>query len=139
MFNIYRSTISWVVVYAILLHITFALTILIDPKSLDATSLHTIADIFGKDLSFALCMLVAVMAVLAFSFKSKLARLFLMIPQQLLLLLSAGGAIQAMALSQFADGIVRSRGFIIADQAPAVIGAICHTIAVIQTARIEVK
>jgi hypothetical protein len=61
----------------------------------------------------------------------------LMVPQQFLLFISAGGAIQAMVEGQFADGTIRSVYFLLADQSPAVLAAIGHTLAIVATARAE--
>ena len=54
-----------------------------------------------------------------------------LIPQQSLLLVSAAGAITAMVLSQFADGVVRPRAFIAADQMHIVLAALGHGAAIV--------
>lgn len=56
--------------------------------------------------------------------------ILLLTPQQLLLTMSATGAIEAIWISQFADGVVRSRAFLAADQSYSIIVAIGHTAAI---------
>lgn len=62
-----------------------------------------------------------------------LMSLLLIIPQQLTLLLSALGACFAISASAFADGVVRPRLFIAADQLPAILSALFHTCAIVET------
>lgn len=54
------------------------------------------------------------------------------LPQQLVLVYSAIGALEAMVLSTFADGVIRPREFIVADQAPAIFLAAFHTAAIVE-------
>ena len=54
------------------------------------------------------------------------------LPQQSLLVYSAIGAIQAIVASQFADGVIRPRAFIAADQFPAVALCVFHTCAILE-------
>jgi hypothetical protein len=54
----------------------------------------------------------------------------LLLPQQVILMMSAAGAVEAMWLAQFADGVLRPRAFIAADQMYSVLAAIGHTMAI---------
>ncbi len=56
-------------------------------------------------------------------------------PQQILLMMSAAGAVESMWLGQFADGVLRPHTFIIADQIYSILAAIGHTVAIIMHAR----
>ncbi len=58
----------------------------------------------------------------------------LLLPQQILLMMGVSGAIEAIWLSQFADGVLRPRAFIAADQINSVLAAIGHTVAIISHA-----
>jgi hypothetical protein len=73
---------------------------------------------------------VAVLALLAV-FSRGLIYVWLLIPQQIVLMMSAAGAITAVYLSHFADGVERARIFIAADQIPVVLAALGHTAAII--------
>jgi hypothetical protein len=59
----------------------------------------------------------------------------LMLPQQLLLILSAIAGIVAIASGHYADLEPRPRLFIAADQMPGIIAAFCHTFAIIDLHR----
>ena len=61
--------------------------------------------------------------------------MWFLIPQQILLGLSFGTASQAVALQQYADGVLRPWAFIAADQAPTLLLAVVHFIAIIMFAR----
>ena len=82
---------------------------------------------------------VAITALLSMAvFRSfSLQRIVALLPQQVLITLAAAGALVAIVDSQFADGVVRSRYFIGADQAPIIIAAVLHSAAVMD-GRIEV-
>jgi hypothetical protein len=58
--------------------------------------------------------------------------LLLVLPQQFLLLVSMGGAIQAVILSKFADGTIRPSAFILIDQFPAILVACLHSLAIFE-------
>jgi hypothetical protein len=58
--------------------------------------------------------------------------LLLLLPQQGVLMLSALSASTAIAGAAYADGVIRSRYFIGADQAPMVLTVILHTFALIE-------
>jgi hypothetical protein len=59
----------------------------------------------------------------------------LLIPQQFLLLLSAGSALEAVAVGAYADGVSRSRVFILDDQIPVLLLAAGHTLAIVWRGR----
>ena len=61
----------------------------------------------------------------------KLYTLLSFLPQQFIMLLSSGGAIHAMVVGHFADGIARSNAFLLADQSPTIILVIFHTWAMV--------
>lgn len=122
--------------YAIALHFVWAFLLIYDPGTVNATPVHALYRIFAG-LSYypdnflaGICFFCSALATLGLA-TSRPWLVVLLIPQQVLLLMSATGAFEAMWLSQFADGVFRSRGFIIADQIPAVIAAVGHTVAII--------
>jgi hypothetical protein len=53
------------------------------------------------------------------------------LPQQAILIMSAWTALTAMWSGEFADGVSRPVAFIVADQAPAVIAAALHAVALV--------
>ena len=60
----------------------------------------------------------------------KAVGLLFVLPQQLVLLVSAFGALTAMATGTFADGALRPVSFIVADQSPIVLVTIFHILSV---------
>lgn len=77
-------------------------------------------------------LLVSALSVMGMMKKmNRVTDLIFMLPQQFVLTLSAVGAVSSIVASQFADGVVRPRAFIAADQCPAIFLAIGHTVAIL--------
>ena len=55
-----------------------------------------------------------------------------LLPQQILMLLSAISCVQAILLQQYADGVVRPFAFLLTDQLPMVLFAVIHTITLLR-------
>lgn len=118
------------VLYAIVLHFVWAAAILIDPQAVNATSVHALHRLLQSPREVALVAgMCSALATLGIMCRLPWVAILLM-PQQLLLMISAAGAFEAMWLSQYADGVFRARSFIIVDQAPVVLAAFGHTIAI---------
>lgn len=124
----------FIVWFAILLHTLWAVDMFVDPISGFATAPYAINAMLGSAapiLLFLGCMLAFLGMVIPKRFWSVL----LMLMQQTFLFISAVGALRAISLGQFPDGVERSRMFILNDQGPAMILAVLYTIAVVQIAR----
>lgn len=133
-----RYLIIW---YAIILHLIQGSLMVISPTAGFVTStahvrmwLHLSAGQLG-----ILYLGIAVMSVVALVVFHRLSleRILSLLPQQILITLAAAGAAVAIWDSQFADGVVRSRYFIGADQSPIIIAAVLHSVAVLD-GRLEV-
>lgn len=125
--------------YGAILHLVWGLMLMASPTVLGVTAVNSILSfgIINANTAGAFYILVALMALIGLNSTRK-RDIILLIPQSLLLLLSAYGAINAMILGQFADGVVRPFQFLIADQSPAVITAILHMVAVVAMYREKV-
>lgn len=131
MFSVRNRLISIMICYSIVLHLSWAILILADESSVGATaisSLHRVVPNFA-----ALSTLVGGSAILAIVglCLQRWWLVFFLLPQQTLMLISAVGALDAMWLSQFADGVFRSRAFIMADQMYCPLSALGHTVALV--------
>lgn len=118
--------------YAILLHWVWGSTLLSSAAPLNVTAISTIVQLglVSAQSAGIFFLAIASMALIGIFAPKKVAVLYL-IPQTLVLWLAAYGAIIAMISGTFADGVVRSQAFLITDQAPAVIAAVMHTLAVV--------
>lgn len=124
-----------IILYAVALHFIWAICLFVNPNVLHITAMGTYLDYFSPTTPHAtllgiLFCVVAILAVVGLFVKDKLSRLLLMIPQQMMLVISAAGALQAMISGSFADGVIRTHSFLIADQLPAILVATGHFIAV---------
>jgi hypothetical protein len=83
----------------------------------------------GHYLAGSILIFAAILAAYAgFSAaKRPLITVSLLLPQQLILLIVMFGAIEAIAIQSFADGVVRPWAFIATDQMPSIIIGGCHT------------
>lgn len=123
------------ILYAIVLHLVWALTLYLDDSAANATAVASIRYAIPRPFGILAMLLVAGLAVVGLSMRNAWHATMLMIPQQFLLLISAGGAFEAMWEGQFADGVVRPTAFIVADQMPAILAAIGHVLAIFAMAR----
>ena len=119
-----------IILFAITQQLIVGLSLLADRESHFATSVHILhmTSQMMPHLALPLILMTgAAMAVSGFFARRKVNTLLLLIPQQLLLWLSAGGAFQAIWLGHFADGVQRSHAFILVDQCPTILIAIFHS------------
>lgn len=120
------------IMFAVALHFTWSALIMFDDSALNATALHALFHWIKPAWLLSYILLSAAsMALFSLMTRSPWAVLFLL-PQQVLLIMSASGAVDAIWLAQFADGEIRPRAFIAADQIYSIIAATGHTFAIIQ-------
>lgn len=123
-----------IIMYAIILHYVWAVTLLIDGNAAAVTATSGLYGRFDRLVPYFL-LFVATSAWLSITRpRISLWPVLLIIPQQIALMLSAYAAIDAMVSSRFADGIQRPHAFIVADQCPAVLIMVFHTVAVLHDA-----
>jgi hypothetical protein len=116
----------------IALHVIWAVSLVIDPTAINATGLRTMLLVArDTDMAAAIFAAVAVAATVGLISKGRFLRVLLILPQQAVLWFSVMGAINAMWLGQFADGVQRSHWFLIVDQMPVVLIALGHTLALL--------
>ncbi len=118
--------------YCTLLHLAWAAMISIDLAALGATPIAALFDVFREDRGLLVAVLLVSSASALVAILMPLpVTVTLMLPQQGLLLMSATGAVFAICASQYADGVVRPRPFIAADQVHIVLAAFGHAVAMI--------
>lgn len=127
--------ISIMVLYAIALHVAWAVILIFDDSALSVNAINALHRYISfTPLLIAVIFGAAAMALIGL-FTTLPWILIFLIPQQALLMMSAAGAIESMWLGQFADGVLRPHAFIAADQIYSVLAAIGHTVAIIAHAR----
>ncbi len=120
-----------IILYCILLHLSWAGIVYWDHDATGATAVNALFRIFGSIEALIVALITtSVLAIVALFTRVPWA-VVLLSPQQSLLLISASGAIGAMVLSMFADGVIRPRAFIIADQMHIVLAAVGHAFAIV--------
>jgi hypothetical protein len=119
-----------VVCYIIALHLVWAFSIYIDPAALNATALAGLLFVFGTPAG-VIVALITVSTLAGLSIFSKMpAIVIFLLPQQALLFMSAASSGVAIITSQFADGVVRSQMFLLADQSHVIIISFVHAFAI---------
>jgi hypothetical protein len=120
------------ILYAVCLHLCWGILGLIDETTYFSTAPSALFRLFGP-YTGVLCIMVGTAAAVGLCARMRpTSSLLCLIPQQIFLVISAVGAVHAMSAGQFADGIERSRYFIVGDQAPAVLAAFGHTWAMLR-------
>ena len=131
MWVVAHRVVSAMVLCAVCMHISWAISIAFDPSTLDGTAVHALYRVIPSRWVVATsCAIAAAMAIAGIINRGQYGVL-LMIPQQILLLFSAAGAVEAMYLMQYADGVLRPLGFIFGDQIGSVWMAVWHSVAII--------
>ena len=126
---------NWIFVFAVTLHLLWGVLLLWDGvNAAFITAIHTSLNIFGNRVLLGTLYLAAsgLVCITHFCGTPSLKNVWLVLPQQFMLMVSALGACIAIWKSQFADGVDRPRAFIMADQAPAILMAIFHTMALLE-------
>lgn len=128
------KTFPLIIYCAICQHILWGIALLFDPEVVNITAINEFFRLFPDPIQIAfLFFLVAISALVGLLWRPySLLGIFLLLPQQFVLFYSATGAISAIINSAFADHVIRSRGFIFADQLPAFLLLVFHTLALLQ-------
>ena len=121
----------WIFLYAILLHTIWGIVLLISADPLHVTAISGIVTLgfVSAPSAGVLFLFVAFLAYIGIV-APKPAGFFFLLPQQLVLTCAAFGALESIIAGSFADGVIRSTPFLMADQSPAVLIALLHTLAV---------
>jgi hypothetical protein len=122
---------SIMVGYCVALHLGWAGAIAWDDSAVGATAVDALYRVVRHEQTLIVLLVVASVLACAAMVTTMPWAVVLLIPQQSLLLISAAGAVAAMVLSQFADGVARPRPFIVADQLHIVLAALGHAAAII--------
>jgi hypothetical protein len=127
-----RPRTSWIIWYAILLHMLWGVLLLINQVPYGATAIHIYAGV-PRFLMAAVFLTASGLAVYGVTRPYPTSQgLASLLPQQGLLTVSAYAALVAVILSRYGDGVPRPRLFILADQAPVILTMILHTAAVVE-------
>jgi hypothetical protein len=115
-----------VILIASAMHLSWAAALLFAP--LHTTGIQLVLDLsFGSHIIAAiLCAVVSLAAVAAIFRRNLMLCLFLVLPQQFLLIASAIGAVFCVIDGKFADGAVYPRPFIFVDQIYLVLLCVAH-------------
>ena len=123
---------GWLMIsYAIILHLVWAMLILLEPAALNTTPINASVVFNSTGATAAMMVSVAMLAIVGiFQHKWRVGIVFLL-PQQGVLVASAWGALGAVLAGAYADGVPRPQLFILADQFPAMLAAALHTVALL--------
>lgn len=122
---------KWIVHYAIAVHIVWGIVILLQGAQNTAPT-WLLSQLLGAYSGWS--YLAAGVAALgaAFVVKDRMVGLVMCLPQQMLLLLSAGGSLDCVLRGAYADGVPRPWQFILVDQSPNILVALFHSIALLE-------
>lgn len=122
----------WIVWYAIVLHAAWGVMLLFNGDALGATATHYFHNC-NRFVVSAVFLTVAVLAAWSVTRKTvNMTTLLALLPQQLILMVSAWTACVAIWDSSYADGVIRPTLFILADQLPIILTMVIHTATIIE-------
>lgn len=135
MIDIGQKHFSLMILYAVALHYIWGALLWMDDSVAGVSAIAAVRYVFPHPFAGLSMIIASTIAMWAFFIRSKTLAAIMMVPQQFLLMTAAGGAIEAMVLGHFADGIPRTQAFLLASQTPAFLAAFGHTAALIALAR----
>lgn len=118
--------------FAIALHLLWAGLLLGSSAPRQTTGIWALSQLFPNRYGLALILLTVAACALGGLFREpSTGKILLLVPQQIVLGISAAGAVRAMVLGEFADGVQRHHAFLIADQAPVVLALLVHSMTIL--------
>jgi hypothetical protein len=128
----------YVILFASLLHIGWAVLLVINPTAGQSTPVAIVIRVCGGPYRSAAVLVACALVAMVFPFKqhrvSATAMAGLLIPQQVILFMSAGAGIYAAANQRYADGVARGHEFILADQLPVILLALLYSVVILEAA-----
>lgn len=121
-----RASVIW---FASLLHMLWGALLLISVDPTGATPVATLLAVFRDREALALVLFAVAFSALYGMRHAK--HFWMVIPQQIVLVVSAVGALFAVFHGMYADGVARPTLFILSDQAPVILTAPLYTAAVL--------
>lgn len=122
----------WILWYGVSVHLLWGGLLLISPQPTMTTPLGLFV---GAPHVLVATLMLAVAGIAVAGLRQRvpgLRSLAMLMPQQALLWLTAWSASRAVIASAYADGVLRSRTFIAADQMPIVLIVVIHTAALFE-------
>jgi len=118
-----------IILIAVAQQIIVGVCLMITPDTVMVTAVHSLYHIVVSDPEWLGFIMIdaALLAALGFMCQRKVNTLMCLLPQQLLLYIAAGGSVNAILHGAYADGVVRSSAFLLADQVSTALIAIFHT------------
>lgn len=130
---------KYVVLFACLLHMTWAGLLVLDPSSGFSTPLRLLVRLSGGSWRASVVLVLVAIPAVGFTFRrigvSHLQMGLMLIPQQLVLFVSAGAALHSAVLGKYADGTLRSTAFILGDQLSVILLALLYSVVILEAAR----
>jgi hypothetical protein len=124
-----RRAVVW---YACALHYAWGILLAISPAAMRSTPVSAIAAVLGGRWgAMATLFTVATAALAAGVARHPWPRPVLLVPQQTVLLMSAGAGLHAAVLGHYADGVPRPWPFILGDQFPVILAAVLYSAALL--------
>jgi hypothetical protein len=131
---------KYIIGAASLLHLGWAVLLCVDERAANATPLSILAVTCNHSIGemVSVLLLVSFMGIAFLNYRlrraiTKAELVLLLIPQQVVLLSSAGAGVYAASRQHYADGTPMSWVHILADQLPNVIMALLYSLAVIES------
>ncbi len=130
-----------IILSVVALQYVWAAALILDPAALNVTSIHSlllqhydakpIASTFYRILLATILLFTSTLSIVGFFQRHKLYTILAIIPQQFIMCFVSVGLLYYIWLGQFADGVVRTPIFLLADQVAPIFLTIFHTWALI--------
>lgn len=131
-----KNNIIW---FAITYHLIWAGLLVQSSEPTSVTGLNMLYRVFpNRFLLAGVLAASAILAILAITKARRFVSLFLMLPQQFMLLVPLLAVVTAISTGTFADGVVRSSVFLAADKIGIVLLAVFHSLMLLQPHKLDI-
>ncbi len=129
---------KYIILLASIMHVGWAMLLFMSYDAAAATPIALLVQVFGGRYRTGIVLvIVAVLAVAFIRLKATNQErdnrlVFMLVPQEFILLLSAIAGVWAVCQGHYADGVIRAWPFILADQLPVILIALLYTAATVE-------
>lgn len=128
---------SWTIFYVTTLHLIWGILLLLDNSPFSTNPIGFFEIFLSQTATAVLFLFAGILAILAYKIKISLNSFILLVPQQILLLLTSFSGIRSALKGHYIDGVIRPGIFIITDQLPIILLSFVYGLAIYEKLMID--
>lgn len=126
-----KLSLQWIFGYAACLHLGWGIMLIVSDSPIHTVGLSPFMNLFDFHLWGIIFIIISVCVGIELKFHWRYSMIGVLL-QHIVLTMSAITAAICVINSAYADGVIRSRLFILSDQFPAILMSIIHTVGIVK-------